>query len=83
MVLVLLNFGKYGPWVKSLEKLQVWSLKFHKLVEMVPRNFKSEKKSTKDLVLFKCGKNGPCECFGKITTSTPQLSAYYNFGPWA
>ena len=43
MVIELLNIGRNSPWVKSLEKLHVWSLKFHKLAEMVPRYSKWEK----------------------------------------
>ena len=50
-VLVLLIYGRIGPWLQSLVKLQIRSLKFGKLTEIVPGNVKVEK-SSKVHVLF-------------------------------
>ena len=50
-VLVLLIYGRIGPWWKSLVKLHKWSLKFESLVVLVPGENKLEN-STKDRALF-------------------------------
>ena len=42
-VLALISYGRFGPLVESLVKLQGRSLKFGKLTDLVPGVFKSEK----------------------------------------
>ena len=42
-VLILISYGRFGPWVESLVKLQVRSLKFGELADLVPGVLKSEK----------------------------------------
>ena len=54
-----------GPWIKSLVKLQDWSLYFGKLAKMVPGVSKVEK-STMVLVLFIIGNLHPWNNFGKF-----------------
>ena len=43
MVLVLVNFVKNDPWMKSFKNLHLWSLKFQHLAILVPGHSKMEK----------------------------------------
>jgi hypothetical protein len=82
MVLVLLNFGRNGPWMKSLENLHVWSLKFQNWQKWSLEISKMEK-SNEVLVLFTLGRNHPWNNSGVMAALVPQNSAKYKFGPWA
>ena len=64
-----------GPWIKSLVKLQDWSLYFGKLAKMVPGVSKVEK-STMVLVLFIIGNLHPWNNFGRLTRPALELSDF-------
>ena len=70
MVLVLLNFGKNGPWVKSLENLQVQSLEFQ-YWQIWSLDIQKQKLSTKVLVLITFGKNSPLKILWRVDKTSP------------
>jgi hypothetical protein len=43
LVLILIFYGRNGPWLESLVKLHVWSLKFESLAEKVLGNLNWKK----------------------------------------
>ena len=65
-VLILIFYGRFGPWLESLVKLHVWPPKFESLAEKVPGN-KNGKLSKMAFVLFMNDKYGPYDDFGKIS----------------
>ena len=78
LVLILIFYGRNGPWLESLVKLHVWSLKFARLAE---NTLGIEKNAKIILGLFILGRFSPFENFGKVTNQAPQKLRVYKCGP--